>query len=235
MAPSATGKNRKSFNPTSEVRYQDNRPNAVTLADLEGPELWKRQIRIDLRESKKCFRWAFECLWMAAITFLLLARTRTNEAIRCWASRLQGPAFPLVSRRRSASWKELLAKNPLCSKCGQNPHGKNSQWCDPCRNKYHKERRIKLAGSWYRNLTEGQKTKRKATAAFIQRVWRGSVIPQPCAWCGDPKTEADHYLGYDGENAFRVIWLCKTHHTERTYGKIYIDTINFREVLVRKL
>lgn len=101
MAESITAKRSNYPRNTSEVQYRGKRPNAVTLAEMEGPELWKQQIRIDLRESKKCFRWAFGCLRMAAITFLILAKTRTNEAIRCLVSRLQGPAFPLVSRRRS--------------------------------------------------------------------------------------------------------------------------------------
>lgn len=133
------------------------------------------------------------------------------------------------------SFKERLKYNPICTNCGKNPHGKNSQWCDACRNHYLKQTRIKLAGSWYRNLTDEQRKKRRARSALVARVWRGSIASKPCEWCGDPKTEADHYRGYDGENAFKVLWLCKTHHTERTYGKIYVDVINFREVLVRKL
>ncbi len=143
--------------------------------------------------------------------------------------------YPSCKACCGESWKELLVKNPICTNCGKNPHGKSSQWCDQCRNVYHKQRRVKMAGSWYRSLSEEQKKKRRARGAVLQRILRGSVIPKPCAWCGSPKAEADHYLGYDGENAFKVIWLCKTHHTERTYGKLYIDIINFREVLVRKL
>ena len=133
------------------------------------------------------------------------------------------------------TWKEMLRRKPICSKCGERPHGSNSQWCDPCRNVYQRQRRKKQAGSWYRSLNDEQRKKRKARAALIQRVWRGSIVPKPCEWCGEPKTEADHYLGYDGENAFKVLWLCKKHHTERTMGKIYVDNIIGGEILVRKL
>jgi len=37
---------------------------------------------------------------------------------------------------------------------------------------------------------------------------------KPCEICGDPNSEADHYIGYNYENAKVVRWLCKFHHTQ---------------------
>jgi hypothetical protein len=49
------------------------------------------------------------------------------------------------------------------------------------------------------------------------RVWKarrdGLLVPQPCWSCGDPgPTEAHHPLGYEGDDALRVLWLCPPCH-----------------------
>ena len=78
------------------------KPHEVSLAKLEGPELWKQQIRIDLAESRRCFRSAFVCLRLAILTLLVLLRTRTSEAIRDWVLRSRRHISLLVFRRKSA-------------------------------------------------------------------------------------------------------------------------------------
>lgn len=40
----------------------------------------------------------------------------------------------------------------------------------------------------------------------------GKLIRLPCQVCGDPKSEAHHYLGYSKEHRLDVIFLCRAHH-----------------------
>lgn len=109
-------------------------------------------------------------------------------------------------------WKQYLLDNPMCTKCGLNPHGSNSVWCNPCRNEYQRERRKKSNGQWYKNLTEEQREKRRRRAAVYSKILYGKITRQPCDVCGDPKSEAHHYKGYAKENAYELHWLCKKHH-----------------------
>lgn len=44
---------------------------------------------------------------------------------------------------------------------------------------------------------------------FRSAVLKGSIIPKPCAVCGDSKSEGHHF---DYTRPLEVIWLCKTHH-----------------------
>lgn len=39
----------------------------------------------------------------------------------------------------------------------------------------------------------------------------GLVQPQPCAVCGDPRSEA-HHPDYD--RPLHVVWLCRKHHKQ---------------------
>ena len=46
----------------------------------------------------------------------------------------------------------------------------------------------------------------------FNRVHRGKMERKPCEVCGNPKVEAHHHKGYDGQNAYDVRWLCLQHH-----------------------
>lgn len=46
-------------------------------------------------------------------------------------------------------------------------------------------------------------------------IARGTLVPAPCAVCGDAVVEA-HHPTYDGDDAWaRVEWLCRLHHAAR--------------------
>ncbi len=111
-------------------------------------------------------------------------------------------------------WIELLQRNPICTNCNTEPHSPNSQWCRTCINARAKIRRKLNGGKWYKLLTPEQKKKRRARAAIYTDTSRGYIKRQPCEVCGDPKTQAHHYLGYDWENAKKVRHLCFKHHRE---------------------
>jgi hypothetical protein len=53
---------------------------------------------------------------------------------------------------------------------------------------------------------------RRRVAAAIAS---GNLLRARCAECGAVGTEAHHPFGYDGENALRVEFLCRTHHALR--------------------
>jgi hypothetical protein len=56
------------------------------------------------------------------------------------------------------------------------------------------------------------------------RVWRarkdGRLVPQPCWACGKPgPTEAHHPLGYEGDAALLVLWLCPSPCHLQAHGR----------------
>lgn len=109
-------------------------------------------------------------------------------------------------------WKKLLSDNPLCTKCGINPHAKNSQWCRACINERAVIRRRNDGGEWYKRLTQEQLKKKRARAVIHINVKRGNIQRGLCEVCGNPNAEGHHYKGYDPEHAKLVRWLCKEHH-----------------------
>lgn len=42
----------------------------------------------------------------------------------------------------------------------------------------------------------------------------GKLQRKPCEVCGELKVDGHHHWGYVGENALRVMWLCRKHHME---------------------
>lgn len=55
----------------------------------------------------------------------------------------------------------------------------------------------------------------KARQDLRNAVAQGKIQKLPCEVCGEIKVHAHHHLGYEGENAFKVQWLCTTHHYEK--------------------
>lgn len=53
-----------------------------------------------------------------------------------------------------------------------------------------------------------------AGVAVKEAVRARRLTPQAC-WCGNPRTEAHHHLGYALEHWLDVVWLCRTHHREQ--------------------
>jgi len=112
------------------------------------------------------------------------------------------------------SSQESLARNPMCSKCGVNPHATKTPWCLSCRNEYQKILRKKNPGRWYRAITPLQKRKRDSRIVIYGLIKLGIMERKPCGICGNVKSEGHHHKGYEGANAIDVIWLCKRHHFE---------------------
>ena len=43
-------------------------------------------------------------------------------------------------------------------------------------------------------------------------VRQGKLIPRPCLVCGEIDSQAHHHKGYNPENWYEVVWLCRKHH-----------------------
>jgi len=54
--------------------------------------------------------------------------------------------------------------------------------------------------------------KHNARNKVYRAVKSGKLKREPCEVCGDPKSEAHHYRGY--EFPLDVQWLCRKHHIE---------------------
>lgn len=120
----------------------------------------------------------------------------------------------LCGECRLRDWHSLLLRRPICTKCGSRNHTSSSQWCQQCINARLRERRKENPGQWYRELTPEAKMKRRSRAAIYKSVSRGKMKRLPCEICGNPKSEAHHFNGYDWKFRYDVKWLCKKHHLE---------------------
>lgn len=68
----------------------------------------------------------------------------------------------------------------------------------------------RYAQKW-RQTPEG-KLKRSARDAVRWATHTGKLTKLPCQVCGNPKSEAHHYLGYSKEHRLHVVFLCRAHH-----------------------
>lgn len=67
-------------------------------------------------------------------------------------------------------------------------------------------------------------------ALFHYATGSGKILPKPCAVCGEVKAQAHHYLGYEREHIYDVIWLCSVHHGQyHKYEKSIIETAKLEE------
>lgn len=62
--------------------------------------------------------------------------------------------------------------------------------------------------------TESGRAARNAHAAVQRAVLSGRLLREPCAVCGDPKSQGHHANGYDDAHRLDVVWLCEHHHKE---------------------
>lgn len=57
-----------------------------------------------------------------------------------------------------------------------------------------------------------------ARQAVAEAVRKGLIPRQPCADCGEPKTDAHHHLGYDPGHWLDVVWLCRADHAKAHFA-----------------
>lgn len=92
----------------------------------------------------------------------------------------------------------------------------------------HREKKLALARIYHKRTfttaKANENTKKRletspekvaARLGVYNAVLRGDIKKLPCEVCGELKVHAHHHLGYEGENAFKVQWLCITHHYEK--------------------
>lgn len=133
--------------------------------------------------------------------------TRTSEYVQtlrlCYRCR--------VRPRDKGVWLCVECQG-ICPKCKRNPVAPSSVWCRVCLNEYLKAKRIKVKGTWYRNLSDLQKQKLNARKKLHLFVKLGKLQRLPCEICGKLETEGHHHNGYSIEHALDVRWLCSEHH-----------------------
>ena len=76
----------------------------------------------------------------------------------------------------------------------------------------------------YKNTPEG-KLKRSARDAVRWAKHTGKLTKLPCQVCGDPKSEAHHYLDYSKEHRLDVVFLCKEHHVLADHDPVFNETL----------
>ena len=98
---------------------------------------------------------------------------------------------------------------PACRKCGGDlrdsvtPKGAKLRYCVAC---HARAKRL------WQSAHPGAARAHRLVARAIEK---GALVREPCIVCGEPKTEAHHFNGYLGENAWSQIeWRCRTHHRQ---------------------
>ncbi len=122
-----------------------------------------------------------------------------------------------MDRRNKGERKRTMDRSnkTLCCKCKSAPRCKHHNYCQSCKNAYTNEWLKRKGGSWAWRISDPvRRVKVRARAILNTAVVRGKIKRMPCEVCGNPETEAHHYLGYAKENALKVRWLCKRHHAE---------------------
>jgi hypothetical protein len=79
--------------------------------------------------------------------------------------------------------------------------------------KKSKQKRLTAVAEYYKKIKDGKDYITKNSARYLVReLVRKGMIEKGVCYCGDTKTQAHHYAGYEGDNASKVVWLCKIHH-----------------------
>jgi hypothetical protein len=134
---------------------------------------------------------------------------------------------PLSEYKMRSPWKDNESTpQSYCKSCGKILGYKNYI--------KNREKKLKYAKERYKNpivkkrMIETTKKmhilypeKRKARYTLKNAVSRGKIKQLYCLVCDDSKSEAHHYLGYNGEHWKDVIWLCKKHHMELHRKYVY--------------
>lgn len=120
--------------------------------------------------------------------------------------RLAHGQAPIPSRRRDV-------KNKKCSRCKEKERLPYGTYCKECKCIKDNERWIKKGG-FGAGQTPEQRSKNQSRKKLHWLIKKGVIKRLPCQKCGNPKSEAHHHKGYEGDNAIDVVWLCKPHHVE---------------------
>lgn len=117
-------------------------------------------------------------------------------------------------------------------KYAKNKQGKQYYICNLCNKKRAKknyEHSVKIRENKKEyNRKYAQSNKDKRHAYYLIRTTTSVQSSKKLCFCGEGNTEAHHPNGYDGENALKVIWLCRFHHREmhkKVYNGNHAETI----------
>jgi len=108
---------------------------------------------------------------------------------RC-QKRLENHEYREAQRKRNSAWYQREGRNP-----------------DRLKRKAEQMRQ-------YRNDPQ-KKLKQMARWALNRRIKNGSIVKQPCAFCGEPQAEAHHK---DYSKPLIVVWLCRRCHLKEHSG-----------------
>lgn len=89
----------------------------------------------------------------------------------------------------------------------------NRESCRKLSTKWQKSHRARCNELNYISRKRNPKTQQARHFVFNQ-ILKGTLIRQPCEICGEIKSEAHHYLGYEEKHWLDVQWLCVKHHNE---------------------
>lgn len=120
-----------------------------------------------------------------------------------------------IAKGRSPIRKTKQAKVPgLCPNCNLRPRLKNYGYCLDCRREKVNQWMKEAGGAWQYLIKKGERNKALARAAVNRSIRRGKLKRKPCEACGNLKSEAHHFKGYEREFWLEVKWLCKEHHDQ---------------------
>lgn len=122
--------------------------------------------------------------------------------------------------------KRYFSDQPRFLKQKRDYYYKNADKVAKRSRKYNAEHKDHLFQMTYKRNkkyreTEGGTHKFSARMKIWYYLKRGKLVKQPCKVCGDIKSFAHHYLGYEPEHWLDVEWLCRKHHAE-TQRKDYL-------------
>jgi hypothetical protein len=82
------------------------------------------------------------------------------------------------------------------------------------------QRRFNVKTNWKRNKIFRDKHPEKESAwdAVKYALKKSKLTKLSCKKCGETKTHAHHYLGYQPIHRLDVEWLCALHHKEAHYA-----------------
>jgi rRNA maturation protein Nop10 len=91
-----------------------------------------------------------------------------------------------------------------CPKCGTE-HNRSQAYCAVC---HAADMRARRAGKPLTGEARQRDIARSKAGVYLKR---GKIVREACAECGEP-AEMHHPHGYEGDAAYDVQWLCRTHH-----------------------
>lgn len=83
----------------------------------------------------------------------------------------------------------------------------------------------------YRDTPKG-KSREKIHHLVNQAIRSGKLNRSPCVVCGNPISEAHHAWSYAEEDALRVVFLCKEHHTLADRNPVFNEEVKSKAPVV---